>query len=1187
VKSAEEVSAQRLVSLFQKKFGIRVLSLAYHAALPVVITPELLHLIRINFFFEPNVSLPYDAEIDLLFSDLCQEADKKYGLYEFDHTVRELLLKGLQVTYGTERIREVAALLYQYSEKNSPWIQRVELERAQQITALNFLSPEKAQEWLQMAEEVKQANSGEMNEKWFIAVRKKLISVESLVAGDAQSQLLQDVRVKLIEGVKKRWIDNPIYSNSQDDNNWQISKASSRDPQSSRMAASDAFSLLQGMAVILGEPGIGKTFALIHVAKEELKRRTQSTSNRIPVILRLNGFPSTATNLQEWLVSEISVQYQVPLAIVDGLIRAHELTFLLDGLDEARTPANCVIAINEFLKTNGGVRVAVTCRTLIYSQLPPLNLNGEILPADQFARAATRKRVEKTVFISYRRTNMPWALAIYQNLTVHGFDVFFDYQSIASGDFERTILENIRSRAHFLVLLTPSALERCADPNDWLRREIETAIDETRNIIPIFLEDFHFGSPSISKYLTGKLAYLKNYNGQTIPAGYFDEAMEKLRSKFLNIGVSTVLHPVSTAVQKEVQKQQVAASKATSVKEKELTAQEWFERGYKSDDLDEKINCFSEAIRLKPDYAEAYYYRGEVSNEKNEYDSAIKDFSEAIYIKPDYADAYANRGKAHAKAGRDESSLADYEKALELNPANAVAYSKDLAEIRRKFNGKNVSATVSPIILVAENDREYRRTLRKLLESNGYKVIEASSVEMALEMLRANAVDIALVDLRLTDDTDADDTSGLDVAQVASQMNKSCIIMTSYPTMEIARHALRNEQGKSLAQDLVVKQDGPLALLDSIKNLLSKLDSEATKPKSGNRGDLNEISSNEFDSNSNISRLPNQEWLKHYEGINKRLGSLRSESVFDRWSYYWTAISDMEEFFDTADMLSITRAIIDVFQKNILSIINGIRNDNRDNPTEVGIIVMSTDQLLESLRQVRDGLSVCSRLFEKDDLNPDNRKMFLNTTRQIGNQLSRAKNTFTFKTSFNTINNLDTKSEFQLRKHSIGSIIRETQRRFQSVAANRDLEIRVSIRGDEEQQLEISPDHIQMALNNIVYNAIKYSYGGNSQQTRFIEIRGFPEMDRYAIQVSNYGIGIGEDEIKKRLIFEPFYRGRNTQKANRAGSGIGLAYVRQVVEDLHHGSIDVEDRPLSEIPPQKDSPHLTTFTLRLPYSQSN
>ena len=75
-------------------------------------------------------------------------------------------------------------------------------------------------------------------------------------------------------------------------------------------------------------------------------------------------------------------------------------------------------------------------------------------------------RIEKTVFISYRRVNTSWALAIFQNLTQNGYDVFFDFNGIASGDFEAVILENIRARAHFLVLLTPSALDRCAEPTD-------------------------------------------------------------------------------------------------------------------------------------------------------------------------------------------------------------------------------------------------------------------------------------------------------------------------------------------------------------------------------------------------------------------------------------------------------------------------------------------------------------------------------------------------------------------------------------------------------------------------------------------------------------------------------------------------------------------------------------------------
>jgi hypothetical protein len=49
---------------------------------------------------------------------------------------------------------------------------------------------------------------------------------------------------------------------------------------------------------------------------------------------------------------------------------------------------------------------------------------------------------------------------IFQNLTQNGYDVFFDYLGIASGDFERIIIGNITARAHFLVLLTLSALER-------------------------------------------------------------------------------------------------------------------------------------------------------------------------------------------------------------------------------------------------------------------------------------------------------------------------------------------------------------------------------------------------------------------------------------------------------------------------------------------------------------------------------------------------------------------------------------------------------------------------------------------------------------------------------------------------------------------------------------------------------
>ena len=61
------------------------------------------------------------------------------------------------------------------------------------------------------------------------------------------------------------------------------------------------------------------------------------------------------------------------------------------------------------------------------------------------------------------------------------------------------------------------------------------------------LEGFDFGTPSIGSHLTGKLAGLKAYNALPVPAEYFDEAMARLRDKYLNVALDAVLHPASGA----------------------------------------------------------------------------------------------------------------------------------------------------------------------------------------------------------------------------------------------------------------------------------------------------------------------------------------------------------------------------------------------------------------------------------------------------------------------------------------------------------------------------------------------------------------------------------------------------------------------------------------------------------------
>ena len=65
----------------------------------------------------------------------------------------------------------------------------------------------------------------------------------------------------------------------------------------------------------------------------------------------------------------------------------------------------------------------------------------------------------------------------------------------------------------------------------------------------------------------------------------------------------------------------------------------------KQQQYEEAIKCYTEAIKLKPDYAVIYNNRGVVYLKKGEFDNAIKDFDTAIQLQPDDARAYNNRGE--------------------------------------------------------------------------------------------------------------------------------------------------------------------------------------------------------------------------------------------------------------------------------------------------------------------------------------------------------------------------------------------------------------------------------------------------------------------------------------------------------------------------------------------------------------
>jgi hypothetical protein len=169
-------------------------------------------------------------------------------------------------------------------------------------------------------------------------------------------------------------------------------------------------------------------------------------------------------------------------------------------------------------------------------------------------------RVERTVFLSYRRDDIDLALAIYEALKGRGFDVFFDYMGLGSGSFAAQIIENIQSRAHFVVLLTPPALDRCVEPGDWLRREIEEALTAKRNVIPLMAKNFSFGATNVKVALTGGIALLRDYQALELRTSMFDASMTILAgSKYLDKPLDAVIHPLSAKAKTLARESQVAA----------------------------------------------------------------------------------------------------------------------------------------------------------------------------------------------------------------------------------------------------------------------------------------------------------------------------------------------------------------------------------------------------------------------------------------------------------------------------------------------------------------------------------------------------------------------------------------------------------------------------------------------------
>lgn len=91
------------------------------------------------------------------------------------------------------------------------------------------------------------------------------------------------------------------------------------------------------------------------------------------------------------------------------------------------------------------------------------------------------------IFISYRREGgREIARTIKLALEARGYSsIFFDYNSLRDGAFNEAIISAIQNCKDFILVLSDGAMDRCSNEDDWVAREIRTAIASGCKIIPV------------------------------------------------------------------------------------------------------------------------------------------------------------------------------------------------------------------------------------------------------------------------------------------------------------------------------------------------------------------------------------------------------------------------------------------------------------------------------------------------------------------------------------------------------------------------------------------------------------------------------------------------------------------------------------------------------------------------------
>jgi signal transduction histidine kinase len=157
-------------------------------------------------------------------------------------------------------------------------------------------------------------------------------------------------------------------------------------------------------------------------------------------------------------------------------------------------------------------------------------------------------------------------------------------------------------------------------------------------------------------------------------------------------------------------------------------------------------------------------------------------------------------------------------------------------------------------------------------------------------------------------------------------------------------------------------------------------------------------------------------------------------------------------------------------------------------------------------------------------------------------------------------------ARYRLEERDLAALVQGVVHEMQ--AAAREAGKRVVASGPDGVLVQADAHALALAIRNLIDNAVKYSPGESEIRVEWREDGG-----RARVHVIDCGIGVPRGE--QQAIFDKFVRGQSAIDSNVAGTGVGLAMVRQILR-AHGGDVEVES----------EFGRGSTFTLVLPLAGS-